>query len=67
MSWWPLPVNLLCAGPQCLAFLSRGTAFLPLPLSFFSLFAQQGPFSSVLFSMTSQPDFWWLQGSTSFC
>uniref|UniRef100_A0ACB8FMT6 Uncharacterized protein n=1 Tax=Sphaerodactylus townsendi TaxID=933632 RepID=A0ACB8FMT6_9SAUR len=27
----------------------------------------KGPFSSLLCSMTSQPDFWWLRGSSSFC
>lgn len=64
---WSLPVSLVHADPQCLALFPQGTAFLPLPSSFLSLFAHQGPFSSVLFSMTSQPDFWWLQGSTSFC
>ncbi|POI31126.1 hypothetical protein CIB84_005123 [Bambusicola thoracicus] len=37
------------------------------PSHFSLFFAHQGPFSSVLFSMTSQPDFWWLRGSTSFC
>lgn len=60
-------VNFVRADPQCLDFLFQGLSLCSCPSHFSLFFAHQGPFSSVLFSMTSQPDFWWLRGSTSFC